>query len=316
MKNTKLFLLGVLTLGLFTFSSCGEDDDPQMGVEPDIVELAQGIDELSTLVAALQQVNLVSTLQGDGPFTVFAPTNAAFQALLDSNDDWNSLEDIDDATLTSVLLFHVLGAKVNAKDLENSYVTTASTGPNDEQIVLQIDVDGGVTFNGTTMPIQTDVAASNGVVHTVDEVMLPPNVVDLALNNPQFSILVQALTRADLTTDYVSVLTGTGPFTVFAPTNAAFEALLASNMDWNSLDDIPVETLEAVLNYHVVNGGNVQADELVDGAPVTTLGGELTVNLTDGAKLETSSGQTVNIIITDVQGANGVVHAVDTVLLP
>jgi uncharacterized surface protein with fasciclin (FAS1) repeats len=258
----------------------------------------------------------VSTLQGDGPFTVFAPTNDAFQALLDSNDSWNSLSDIDNATLTDVLLFHVIGGQVNAADLTDSYATTQTTGPNSEPVVLQIDVTGGVKFNGSAQPIATDVAATNGVIHTINEVMLPPSVVNLALNNANFTSLVSALTRADLTTDYVSILSGDGPFTVFAPTNAAFQALLDSNDDWSSLNDIPVATLEAVLTYHVVGGANVQADQLTDNQELTALGGMLTVDLSDGAKLETTSGQSVNIIITDVQGTNGVVHAIDAVLLP
>ena len=247
----KVILFAFLILSSLSFTSCSDDDTTTPEVV-DIATTAQNTDDLSTLVAALERVNLATTLQGNGPFTVFAPTNAAFQALLDSNPAWNSLDDIDDATLTSVLLFHVLAAEVRAADLTDSYVTTLSTGPNNEQTVLQIDVTGGVKFNGNANPVTTDVEATNGVVHIIDAVMLPPDVVSLALTNDNFSILVAALTRSDLTTDYVSVLSGDGPFTVFAPTNAAFEALLNSNPDWNSLDDIPVATLEAVLNYHVV----------------------------------------------------------------
>jgi transforming growth factor-beta-induced protein len=146
--------------------------------------------------------------------------------------------------------------------------------------------------------------------------MLPPSVVNLALNNPNFSILVSALTRSDLTTDYVSILSGDGPFTVFAPTNDAFIALLDSNDDWNTLDDIPVATLEAVLNYHVVSGANVQSKELTDEQEVTALGGTFTIDLTGGAKIKTTSNQSVNIVLTDVQGSNGVVHVIDAILLP
>ncbi|MFT5913186.1 MAG: putative surface protein with fasciclin (FAS1) repeats, partial [Paraglaciecola sp.] len=104
--------------------------------------------------------------------------------------------------------------------------------------------------------------------------------------------------------------------TVFAPTNAAFQELLDSNDDWTALADIPVATLEAVLTYHVVSGANVQSDELTDNQEIAALGGTLTVDLTDGAKLETTSGQSVGIVIVDVQGTNGVVHAVSSVLLP
>lgn len=313
-----LFLILVLFVGSLNFMSCNDDEEPDPGPEPQsIVDIASGNADLSILVDALSSANLVSTLEGDGPFTVFAPTNAAFQDLLDSNADWNALSDIPNDVLTSVLLFHVLGAEVNAADLSDSYVTTASTGPNDEQLTLQIDVTDGVKFNGDSNPITTDISASNGVVHTIDKVMLPPSVVNLALNNPSFSILVAALTDSRHTTDFVSVLSGEGPFTVFAPTDAAFVALLESNADWNGLADIPIETLDAVLKYHVVNGANVQSDELSDDQSVGMLsGGNTTIDLSDGAKIETSSGQSINIILTDVQGTNGVIHAVDTVLLP
>ncbi|NNE28828.1 MAG: fasciclin domain-containing protein [Saprospiraceae bacterium] len=314
MKTLKLLTIGILFLNLFAFTACSDDDE--MDAPMDIVETAIATDNLSTLVDALTQANLVSTLQGDGPFTVFAPTNDAFQALLDSNSDWNSLSDIDNATLANVLKFHVIAADVLAADLTDSYVTSLATGPNDEQIVIQIDVTGGVKFNGSANPITTDITTTNGTVHIIDEVMLPPSVVNLALNNPIFSTLVAALTRSDHTTDYVSILSGDGPFTVFAPTNDAFQALLDSNTDWSSLDDIPLGTLEAVLNYHVVSGANVQSSQLTDDQEVTSLGGMLTINLSDGAKIETTSSQSVDIILTDAQGANGVVHVVDEVLIP
>ncbi len=318
MKDLRNLSLLLLLAGMFTFSSCGSDDDtPEPTPDPlDIVETAQATANLSILVDAVTQAGLADALKADGPLTVFAPTNDAFQALLDSEPSWNSLSDIDNTVLTNVLLFHVLGGEVKAADLSDSYVTTSSLGPNDEPIVLQVDVTGGVKFNGDAEPVTTDVEASNGVVHIIDKVMLPPSVVNLALNNPVFSSLVSALTRADLTTDYVSILSGAGPFTVFAPTNDAFQALLDSNADWNSLADIPLATLEAVLNYHVVSGANVQSDQLTDNQTITTLGGTVTTDLSNGAKLESTSEQSVGIILTDAQGSNGVVHAIDTVLLP
>ena len=317
MRNSKLFLFGLLALTTFLFTSCEDEVVVDPTPEPmNIVETAVATADLSTLVEALTQAGLVSTLESDGPFTVFAPTNAAFQALLDSEPSWNSLSDIDNTVLANVLKFHVLAADVKAADLTDSYVTTLATGPNDEQISLQIDVTGGVKFNGSATPTTTDIATTNGTVHIIDEVMLPPSVVNLALNNPVFTTLVAALTRDDLTTDYVSILSGDGPFTVFAPTNDAFQALLDSRDDWSSLDDIPVATLEAVLTYHVVSGANVQSDELTDNQEITTLGGTVTVDLTDGAKIETTSGQSVAVALPDVQGANGVVHVVGEVLVP
>lgn len=287
----------------------------------DITDLAIATPDLSILVQALQRANLVGALQADGPYTVFAPTNTAFQALLDSNADWNSLDDIPVDVLTNVLLFHVINGNVTSDMLSDTYVNTLATGPNSEPLSLQIEVTGGIEFNGDANPVSgsINIAASNGTIHVIDKVMLPPNVVTLSLNNAGFTSLVAALTDSRHTTDFVSILSGDGPFTIFAPTNAAFQALLDSNDSWNSLADIPIATLDAVLKYHVVNGANVQADQLTNG-DVTTLGGTITIDLTSGAQIQTSSMQTVNILVgaatNDVQGTNGVIHAVDTVLLP
>jgi len=313
LKSLKFYFLALLVAPAL-FISC-DDDEPDAD-DLNIVETAQATNDLSTLVSALQEANLVSTLEAEGPFTVFAPNNDAFQALLDGVATWNDLTDIDDGLLDNVLKFHVLAAEVESGDLENSYVTTLATGPNGEQIVLQIDVNGGVTLNGSASPLTTDIETDNGIVHIIDEVMLPPTVVDIATSNSNFSTLVAALTRDDLQTDFISILNNSTPNTVFAPTNAAFQALLDSNGEWNSLGDIPRETLEAVLSYHVLNGANVQSDELTDGQSIVTVGGTLTVDLSSGAKLTTSSGQSVSIVIPNVQGVNGVVHAIDEVLLP
>ncbi|MFK7926027.1 MAG: fasciclin domain-containing protein [Bacteroidia bacterium] len=313
MMNFRVLFSAFLLVGLLSFSACENTDNPEV---KDIIVLAQETDNLSTLVAALEQTGLTSALEATGPFTVFAPTNEAFQDLLDSNAAWSSLSDIDNDLLTQVLLFHVTNGAVKAADLSDTYVKTLSEGPNDETIDLRILTTGGVTFNGDAAPIATDIEADNGIIHTIDKVMLPPTVVDLALDNEAFSSLVAALTRADLTINFVEILSGDGPFTVFAPTNAAFSALLDSNDDWETLGDIPLATLEAVLQYHVVNAANVQADQLTNEQEIVTLGGKLLIDLTDGAKIKTNTDQTVNIIITDVQGSNGVVHAIDAVLLP
>lgn len=313
----------VLTLSalsfLLIFTSCNDDNDDVMVMEKDIVETAVATADLSILVQALQKADLVDALKADGPFTVFAPTNAAFQALLDSNPAWSSLDDIPLETLKSVLLFHVVSGKVMSTDLSDTYVKTLATGPNDENISLQVETTGSVEFNGNAKPIAVDVEALNGVVHLIDKVMLPPSIVTLALNNAGFTTLVAALTDSRHTTDFVSALNGNGPFTVFAPTNAAFQALLDSNQAWNSLGDIPIETLDAVLKYHVISGANVQADQLSNTSIATLGGNNITIDLTNGAQIKTGSNQTVNILVgaatNDVQGTNGVIHAIDAVLL-
>lgn len=143
----------------------------------------------------------------------------------------------------------------------------------------------------------------------------PKNIVQIAQGDANFSILVQALTRSDLSTNYATVLSGTGPFTVFAPTNAAFAALL-TELGYASLNDIPAATLEAVLKYHVVSG-KVLSSSLTEGQVVTTLNpGTFKVGLSGGAKITDAKGRVSNITSVDIEGTNGVIHAIDKVLLP
>ncbi|MBK6930635.1 MAG: fasciclin domain-containing protein [Saprospirales bacterium] len=310
MKNLFFFFLLALGAGVL-FPSCKDDDDnPQS-----IVELAQGNANLSILVEALQRADLLTTLNADGPFTVLAPTNAAFTALLTSLGV-SSLNDIPVAQLRAILLNHVLAGDVRSGSLATGYVSTLAQGPDNSPISLFADVASGIRFNGSASVTTADLAATNGVVHIIDKVLTLPNVVNHALNNPNFSTLVAALTRPDLGVDYVSILSGNGPFTVFAPTNAAFTALL-QELGVSDLNAIPAATLNAVLQYHVVNGANVRSAQLTNGQQVTTLqGGSFTVNLGDGAKITDGQNRISTIIAVDVQGSNGVIHAIDRVILP
>lgn len=315
--NNKFYALILLALSSFLMVSCDDDETLTAPAAKSITTLASENSELSSFVEALELTGLDGVLDAVGIYTVFAPNNAAFQKLLDGNADWNSLDDIPTELLENVLLFHVLGSEVMSTDLASTYVKTLATGPNDAFISLQVVTTGGVVLNGSTKLITTDINASNGVFHIVDKVMLPPNIVSFALNNANFSELVAALTDARHTPDFIAILNGAGPFTVLAPTNAAFQALYDTNPAWNSTADIPIETLTAVLAYHVLANANVQSTQLSDGQEITMYsGGVLKVDLTDGTKLITSSLQTVNIAIPDVQGTNGVIHAIDAVLLP
>lgn len=311
----------VLIFSFVILASCGDDAvvEPTPVVPQDLnaVEFASANADFSSLVAAVTKADLVGTLSGDGPFTIFAPTNAAFQALLDSNADWNSLDDIPNDLLTTVLTYHVVSGNVKSTDLTTGYVGTVSATPYNANASLFVNTDGGVTLNGNVKVTGADNEVSNGVIHVVDQVILPPNIVTFATSNPAFTTLVAALTRTGLMTDFVAALSGEGPFTVFAPTNDAFQALLDSNTAWNSLEDIPLSLLEDVLKYHVTTAGNVRASDLTNGQEVPTLleNETFTIDLSGNPKIN-AGANTANIILTDVQGQNGVVHAIDAVILP
>lgn len=311
----KKFLFGsMLALSaIFTVTACKDDEE----TPKNIVELAQGDANLSTLVEAVVYADLAATLSGSTEYTVFAPTNAAFTTLLQSLGV-SKITDVDKATVRAILLYHVVAGEVKSSAITTGYVKSASPfGATTSTLSLYIaKSNAGVSINKDVNVTTADVDASNGVVHVVDKVIALPTIVNHALNNPDFSTLVAALTRADLGVDYVTLLSGAGPFTVFAPTNAAFTALLAE-LGVANLNAIDAATLNKVLQYHVVSGANVLAASLTEGQQVTTFQtGKFTIGLAGGAKITDLNNRVSNIIATDVQGTNGVVHAVDKVLLP
>ncbi|MEN8957489.1 MAG: fasciclin domain-containing protein [Flavobacteriales bacterium] len=326
MKKVFLKVSLFLLAGSLVFASCKKDEDddtttpaPVLG---DIVDVAvaSGFDSLAV---ALTQTGLVSTFQGanSGPYTVFAPTNTAFANLISGNPLWNSISDIDNSLLTTVLTYHVLDGKVMAADIvDGDFVTTLSG------LTFKINTTGAVTIdvNATTntgTPVSTtDVAASNGVIHAIDKVLVP----DVPATAPTSTIaqlavaagldsLVVALTEANL----VSTFDGTNGnfYTVFAPTNTAFINVLATDPTWNRISDIPSAVLTAVLTFHVANG-TIQAGQLSDGQNINTLESTaLTFNAT-GLTLTGGSSTAVPISGTDNYATNGVVHVIDGVLLP
>jgi uncharacterized surface protein with fasciclin (FAS1) repeats len=316
--NKKIFLYPLmLVLLAFVGTGCNDDTDEPT---PDnnttetntLVDVARA-NGFNILVEALERVDLDATLSGTDEFTVFAPTDAAFADLL-AELELDSLGQVDDATLTQILLNHVVSGKVLAADLEDGYVSTLADGPESTKISLLVN---GTTLNNRAEIGDTDVMADNGVVHVIDQVLTIPNVVTAAIANDNFSTLVAALTREDLDTDFIATLSAEGPFTVFAPTNAAFQDLLDSNDDWNALADIPKETLELVLSYHVIAGQNVTSSEINDGdTPTMFAGGTITINTTNGVVITDGNGGTSEVRVPDVQTSNAVIHAIDAVLIP
>jgi uncharacterized surface protein with fasciclin (FAS1) repeats len=305
-----------------------------------IVDTAVATDDLSLLVDALVQADagLVETLSGDGPFTVFAPTNAAFAALLDVlGDDFNSLADFDTeeekALLVKVLTYHVVaGTAAFSTDLSDGQMIETFQGEN-----VGVSLNGGVFITDATETnaevVIADVEASNGVVHVINKVLLPQEVLDalaamslqtiveIAVATDDLSLLVSALGQADA--GLVETLSGDGPFTVFAPTNAAFVELLdILGDDYNSLADFDTDEekslLVSVLTYHVVVGTAAFSADLSDGQNITTFQGEdVSINIKDGTvHIDDATDENATVVLADVEASNGVVHVIDKVLLP
>lgn len=302
----KFLILAFLSIAII---SCGDDDEEIIQEEETntIVDIAVGDTQFSTLVSALQRTDLVSTLQGDGPFTVFAPTNAAFTAL------GVDLATISDDALTEILLYHVLGAEVKSTDLADGQTyasTAAATGPGGNALSMLVEKSGsGVIVNNNASVTTADVSADNGVIHIVDNVITPLDLVGHAQANSNFSSLVGTLAGAP--GELVSVLQATGPYTVFAPVNSGFDAIS------DVVATLSGEQIASILTYHVISGANVLSTDLSNDLKVTTVNGQdFTVLIGDGVQLQDAGGNTSDVLLTDVQATNGVIHALSNVIIP
>ena len=267
-----------------------------------ITDIAVGNPDFSTLVAALQAAGLAETLMGEGPFTVFAPTNEAFAKLPAGTLD-ELLKPENKQKLTDILLYHVVSGSVLAADVVN--LTEAETVQG-QKVEIKVDM-GKVMINSSTVTA-TDILADNGVIHVIDSVLLPAgDIVETAVADGRFTTLAAALGAAGL----VDTLKGEGPFTVFAPTDDAFAKLPAGTLD-ELLKPENKQKLTDILLYHVVSGKVMAADVVTLTEAETVLGQKVTVKV-DMGKVYINEAQ---VIITDVKASNGVIHVIDTVLLP
>jgi transforming growth factor-beta-induced protein len=273
-------------------------------MSPNIVQVAQATPDLSTLVTAVVAANLTATLSSVGPVTVFAPNNSAF-AKLPAGALATLLKPENKKQLTDVLLYHVVSGTVLASDLKNESIKTVE-GAN-----VKVTITGTKVMINNATVITPNVIASNGVVHIIDTVLMPPfpatkNIVQLAQATPELSTLVTAVVAANLT----GTLSSVGPFTVFAPTNSAFAKLPAGALA-TLLKPENKKQLTDVLLYHVVSG-TVLASDLKNESIKTVEGANLKVTIT-GTKVTINNA---TVITPNVIASNGVVHIIDTVLMP
>jgi transforming growth factor-beta-induced protein len=276
--------------------------EPTATPEPepmDIVDTAVADGRFSTLVAAVQAAGLVDALKGEGPLTVFAPTDDAFAALPEGTLD-SLLADIP--ALTDILLYHVVEGKVMAASVLGLSQALTLQGQ-----YVDIRVEDGKVYIDNAEVLITDIETTNGVIHVIDAVILPESrdIVDVALEDGRVETLVAAVQAAGL----VDALKGEGPLTVFAPTDDAFAALPEGTVE-ALLEDIP--TLSSILLYHVLEGKYMAADVL-SMSQAMTLQGQYVSFSADMGKVMIDNAE---IILTDIEASNGVIHVIDAVILP
>lgn len=325
-------LLALLALASATaFSSCNDDNDNPAPEAQNVVQVAQSDARFSTLVAAVTKADLVTTLSGTGPFTVFAPTNDAFAKLTGTPfTTAASITAITDpaqiATLRGILLYHVVSGDIKAADIasgSSSQVTArpaTSTTVNDNTIYLTKNANG-VFINGSTKVVVADIDAANGEIHAIDNVLMPPSqtiagivTAQASAGTPEFTLLLQALQRPAAAAILTAAANQSANVTVFAPTDAAFRALLGGA----PLSSVSDADLTAILSRHVIASGRVFSSDLVAG-PVTTLAGANTATIAAsgaGFTIRGGSGTAATIVTANILATNGVVHVIDRVLQP
>lgn len=277
---------------------------PTAAAQGTIVDTAVAAGNFKTLVAAVKAAGLVETLNGKGPFTVFAPTDAAF-AKLPAGTLEMLLKPENKAKLAAILTYHVVPGSVKAVDVVKLKYAGTVNGQR-----IDIKVDGAkVTVDGAAVTA-TDIACSNGVIHVIDAVILPVDgtVVDVAAKNGSFNTLVAAIKAAGL----VETLSGKGPFTILAPTDEAFAKLPAGTLEM-LLKPENKKQLVDILSYHVVPGVAAYSDAVAKMTEVpTVLGSPVAVKVVDGKVMLNGA----NVVAADVEASNGVIHVIDAVLLP
>ncbi|MFM2213953.1 MAG: hypothetical protein RL427_1216 [Bacteroidota bacterium] len=314
--------------------SCSSDSSSS-NTPGTIAEIASGNTNLSTLVTALNRTGLTATLNGTGQYTVFAPTNDAFQTFFASLGSTVTVDNVDVDVLKKVLLNHVIAAEIKSTDVPASaYVSTLSpinatpTSPTISMFVQKVGSDvfinGGTATTGVKVTL-ADVDASNGVIHLVNKVIAIPTIVDHVVANPEFDTLQAVVTSGSggafgdqsAVLNALAGLTAAAPATLFAPNNTAFTN--ATTGTGFAVGATPAQ-VSKVLQYHVTTAGNFRSSQLEDNQVVpmfTSPVQEVTVILgTNTVDIEDTANNLSRVFQADIQASNGVIHGVNRVLQP
>lgn len=321
-KLTKIIGIAFLSLTIF---SCSSDSDSQ----PTIVDIATDNADFSILVRALERTDLVSTLDGSGQFTVFAPTNTAFNTFFASLGAGVTVENVDAVVLKKILLNHVIGSEIKSGALPAAtYASTLSpinataTSPTISMFVQKsgatVTINGGAANGGGTVTT-ADLDASNGVIHVVSNVIAIPTLVNHVVANPDFDTLQTVVTSTDQAAVLAALsgLTASAPATLFEPNNTAFTTALGAGGFANGATPAQVSK---VLQYHVTTAGNVRSNQHTNNQVVpmfTSPIQNVTVILGNGTvDIKDTANNLGRVFQADIQASNGVIHGVNRVLQP
>jgi len=311
-RNVAIIALSIVAI------SCSKDENKP--AQQTITQIAVANPNLSTLVEALQRTGLDEQSSTE-QFTVFAPTNTAFQNYLTDNG-YTSLDDLTNAELTQLLLNHIITGALQSTQLTTGYIETNATfggTETDNFINMYVSTASGVRLNGVSSVETPNIIASNGVIHVVNAVIPIPTVVDHVVANPEFDTLQTAVTSPAQSgvLDALSGLTAAAPATLFAPNNAAFATALGAG---GFADDASDAAVSVVLKYHVTTAGNVRSSQLTNNqsVPMFTNPVQNTTVILGGGNVDIrdTANNLSRVFQADIQCSNGVIHGVTKVLQP
>ncbi len=315
--HPKFGVSSILLLLLLLIGTSCEEDTPQVPEGPNLLEVIQNRSDLTILNEAITQSNFGPTLQS-GQYTFFAPSDEAFEAYFSANGI-SSISDITSSNISRLLLNHTVQSELRESQLIDGYQNTLLLGGGSGNSVrIFFNLGSGFGINNEATIDESDIEATNGFVHIVNEVIPLPDVVDHITYNPTFTTFLEGIQRSDLSFNFMDTLRSDGPFTLFIPTNEAFESFFAANSSGDDIQSLPSDELEDLLRYHILRGVNrfssfqeetFTSETWLEGMPINVAFFE------DVGFLVDLKQRVYDIELVNIQGTNGVIHIIDKVLV-
>ena len=320
---TRLFLSFTLLLTLLLLSNCRVDVsgvDPilvSISPQPSAVEFIEDNQDLTKLDTVMSTTAWVQNIMTTDSFTFFAPTNEAFDSVLIENEV-SSVNDIPAEIIIDLLNYHLVkDTGYILRDTFTEFIPTTFMSSFGGANSLFVKTEGGIRINGERKVALQDVRLQNSVLHLMVKIATPIDLVAIIGAHPELTTLDDLLEREDMES-VVNELSGDGPFTIFAPSDSAFIRLFL-DLEVNNLNQIPADTLESLLLAHIIPAENLRAESLIPSSQISTLlpNQALTIGITNNIlNVSDNNNEAANLISTDGQGSNGVIHVIDRVLLP
>lgn len=312
MKKNSIFHLGLiflLAVTTTTLNGClSNSDDPTY---PELLEVARSESSISIFVSAIERSDFISNMLENVDYTFLAPNNDAFTEYLNASG-YGSVDSIPPTLLNHLVNYHIQFGYAPVENIVSNYYATPSlAGYGGRQMTLLVEqLSGGLAFNGDTRLVRGDIKADNGIIHIIDQVLTLPNVKRAIEQNTQFSSLLQAMEKSDMDV----LLQNSSPYTLLAPSNEAFNIYFSNNTDYANVNEVPKDTLVKLMKYHMLPGN----------MPLDSLSGKTFPTVLAGASLEfmpqisgmLNVGGSGDVLLGDIQTTNGIVHAIDRVLIP